>query len=363
MRLLMTTDTVGGVWTFTKELAVELIERGCEIVMVAFGRAPSHEQQAFADNLASAGRFRFIASEAPLEWMPANAIAYTAAKPLLLELCSSFQPDALLLSQFCFGALPVDVAKIVIAHSDVLSWAAATGKHPLPPDTWLRNYRTLVQSGLYGADAVVTPTLAMIHHLQRHFDVSCETVVIPNGRTIPQVNKPAERELRAITAGRMWDPAKNLHLLNTVNSPVPILVAGEKDPTKTSGHNIHLLGHQSEANLFHLFRNSAIYLCTSVYEPFGLAPLEAALCGCAVLANDIPSLREVWGDAALYFHDASSLTSLLCTLREDSLALAKAQAKSQARARTYTAARMTDTYLELIQTSSQHTGRLQAHAA
>jgi len=37
------------------------------------------------------------------------------------------------------------------------------------------------------------------------------------------------------------------------------------------------------------------------YEPFGLAPLEAALSRCAIVANDIPSLREVWGSAAMYF--------------------------------------------------------------
>ena len=56
-----------------------------------------------------------------------------------------------------------------------------------------------------------------------------------------------------------------------------------------------MLGPLAEEDLLALFQESAIYLCTSRYEPFGLAPLEAALCGCAVVANDIESLREVWG--------------------------------------------------------------------
>ena len=203
----------------------------------------------------------------------------------------------------------------------------------------------------------------MMHDLQRHFDVPCETLVIPNGRTIPSDGEPFKRECRAITAGRIWDPAKNLRLLESINSPLPILVAGENDTVTASKSNIELVGHQSESDLLDLFRSSAIYLCTSMYEPFGLSPLEAALCGCAVLANDIPSLREVWGDAALYFHDAASLTYLLHTLRDDPLTLAKTQATSLARARTYTAGRMADAYLDLVRTSSTNAGRLEAHAA
>ena len=46
-----------------------------------------------------------------------------------------------------------------------------------------------------------------------------------------------------------------------------------------------LLGRLSEYELLQFFRESSIYICTSRYEPFGLAPLEAALCGCAVLVT------------------------------------------------------------------------------
>jgi glycosyltransferase involved in cell wall biosynthesis len=42
-------------------------------------------------------------------------------------------------------------------------------------------------------------------------------------------------------------------------------------------------------------------VATSRYEPFGLAPVEAALSRCALVMNDIPSFRELWGDDALYF--------------------------------------------------------------
>ena len=111
MRLLMTTDTVGGVWTFTSELASQLLAREHDVALVSFGRSPSQEQQDWLGKLTvEFPQFVFAASDAALEWMPENASAYTAGEPLLLNLCESFQPDALLLSQFCFGALPVDLA-------------------------------------------------------------------------------------------------------------------------------------------------------------------------------------------------------------------------------------------------------------
>src|SRR6185503_2777268 len=107
------------------------------------------------------------------------------------------------------------------------------------------------------------------------------------------------------------------------------------------------LGPLEECDLFALFRVSSMYIATSIYEPFGLAPLEAALCGCAVLANDIPSLREVWGDAALYFEDADALSRLLGQLHTSTEMLMEARQRAGTRALELNAARMTAEYLAL----------------
>ena len=145
--------------------------------------------------------------------MPQNASAYAAGEALLLGMHEGFQPDVLLLSQFCFGALPVDVPKVVVAHSDVLSWADAVGKAPLADDGWLRTYRSLVQQGLDGADMVVAPTRAMLDDLRTHFAVPAHAEVIANGRTLRIADGTTPRKLQAVTAGRVWDEAKNLQLL------------------------------------------------------------------------------------------------------------------------------------------------------
>ena len=218
---------------------------------------------------------------------------------------------------------------------------------------WLDAYSHLVSRGLESADVVVAPTQWMLDALAVNFSLPARARVIANGRRLRFSGQYSERKLQAITAGRLWDEAKNLDLLQEVRSPFPILLAGEVEyesqTVATRPAATTMLGPLAEDDLLALFRESAIYLCTSQYEPFGLAPLEAALCGCAVVANDIDSLREVWADGALYFGDASSLSALLARLACDPQLLVAAQRRSWRRAERYKAARMAEQYLGLYQ--------------
>ena len=78
--------------------------------------------------------------------------------------------------------------------------------------------------------------------------------------------------------------------------------------------------------------------------------LEAALSRCALVLNDIPSLRELWGQAAIYFktNDASSLADAVRTLSSDPELRRNFANRSFQRAREcYNAHRMTDSYIQL----------------
>jgi glycosyltransferase involved in cell wall biosynthesis len=46
-------------------------------------------------------------------------------------------------------------------------------------------------------------------------------------------------------------------------------------------------------------RRSPVFVSLAIYEPFGLAVLEAALAGCALVLSDTATFRELWGGAAL----------------------------------------------------------------
>jgi len=66
------------------------------------------------------------------------------------------------------------------------------------------------------------------------------------------------------------------------------------------------LGYVTDEQLRSLYENALGLVFPSLYEGFGLPPLEAMICGCPVLASNRASLPEVCGDAALYFDPTSA---------------------------------------------------------
>ena len=100
---------------------------------------------------------------------------------------------------------------------------------------------------------------------------------------------------------------------------------------------------------------TAVYAATARYEPFGMEPLEAALSRCAIIANDIPSFREIWGDDAIYFrtNDAASLATAIRELGEDREKCRVYGNRAYQRARDrYNHKRMIDEYLQLYRSLS-----------
>jgi glycosyltransferase involved in cell wall biosynthesis len=348
MRLLITTDTVGGVWRFGIELAEGLLEAGDAVALVSFGGAPSSPQRLECELLADHWKqqFYYAASAAPLEWMQQNDICYEEGLLTLQQTARTFGVDLLHSNQYCYGAVEFGVPTVVSAHSDVLSWAEACREGALEDSPWLQRYLTLVQRGLDGAAALTAPTRWMLHNFAKHFDVPKHRQVIANGRTLGSVpSRP--KLLQAVTAGRLWDEAKDISLLRSVKSVIPLMIAGAAvcdGIAADSIPNIRYCGELSQEQVLRLFTECAIYICTSRYEPFGLAPVEAALCGCAVLARDIKSLREVWGDAALYFRNADELSNILESLSTQPALLREQQHRAKTHAQRYTRKRMVEEY-------------------
>jgi len=156
--------------------------------------------------------------------------------------------------------------------------------------------------------------------------------------------------LQAVTAGRLWDEAKDIAFLRAVRSPFKFTVAGELQgdcSALAALRNVEFRGSLREDEMLRLLSESAVYVCTSRYEPFGLAPLEAALAGCAVLARDIGSLREVWQDAAIYFNNADQLSRILTELTDQPALLHLARERACQRAQQFSRERMTSAYRAL----------------
>jgi glycosyltransferase involved in cell wall biosynthesis len=199
---------------------------------------------------------------------------------------------------------------------------------------------------------VVAPTQAMLGELDRYYGPLPRGRMIPNGRN-PADYGAAPKEPFVLSAGRIWDEAKNLQALSRAAPGLvwPVSVAG--DARHPNGGERPLagithLGRLSSRELAGWFARAAIYALPARYEPFGLSILEAALSGCALVLGDLPSLREIWGEAATFVapDDPLALVQAINHLAAAPAERAESAARSLARARQLTADRLAEGYVE-----------------
>lgn len=341
MKVLMTADAVGGVWTYALELVDALAAEGVEVELATMGPRPTADQrtQAAASSLAALHE-----SELALEWMDDAWADVERAGAWLLELRDVVRPDVVHLNGYAHAALPWGVPVVVVAHSDVLSWFRAVTGRSAPP-TWAR-YAREVERGLAAADAVVAPTAALLDELVHLYRPGFPRLVVPNGRR-PRT-RPTEKEAFVLTSGRLWDEAKNVAAVDRVAPDLawPVVVTG--DAAGTRHGNVHALGHVPADELAALMGRASIFALPARYEPFGLSALEAAQAGCALVLGDIASLREVWRDAALFVapDDHAGLAATLQGLIEDESLRRELAARALEQSRLYTPARMAAGYLD-----------------
>ncbi len=345
-RVLMTADTVGGVWTYAVELARELDARGVQVAIATMGAPVSAHQR---EELAGTRRVSLHESNYRLEWMQDSTADVQAAGAWLLALERKLQPDLVHLNQYAFGSLPFTARTLMVAHSCVLSWWQAVHGVAAPKE-W-NAYRRLVRAGLSGVGLVAAPTAAMLDSLAANYGYRRGGLVLGNAAS-PELFAPARKQRVVLAAGRFWDAAKNLTALEQV-APLlqwPVHVAGaykQPDGGTVVPAGVHCLGELPREELAQHLATAAIYALPARYEPFGLSVLEAALSGCALVLGDIPSLREIWGDAALYVapDDHAALRETLARLIAQPALRTQLAGAALARAEHFTPARKCDAYL------------------
>jgi glycogen(starch) synthase len=358
--VLLTADTVGGVWSHTLELARALGAEGVQVVLAAMGR-PSPDQEREAGGVQS---LTLHAAPYRLPWMRDPWDDVARAGDWLLGLAAATGSELAHLSEPVFAALPWGVPVIAVGHSCVLSWYAAVRRQDAPPE-WDR-YRVAMRAGLGAAGAVVAPSHAMLASLQLHYGVRAGTI-IPNGRD-PACYRPGPKQAVVLTAGRLWDPAKNLGLLLEVapELPWPVHAAGDDRAPDSAppldAPQAWLLGRLGAEAMAERFARAAVYALPARYEPFGQSILEAALSGCALVLGDIASLRELWDGVAVFVppDEPATLRHALLELMRDTGARETLATRARRRALEYSPRRMARGYLELygrLLAESRRSGR------
>ncbi len=357
LHVLMTADVVGGVWDFSHVLASELVRAGHRVTLLVFGvpRA-EHERQA-----AEAGA-TLLHAPLKLEWMADSAADLRAAQELLRRLVDELRPHVVHVSQYATAREKLGVPVVLTAHSDLLSWRAWTldgSKRPASTEVW-ESYAGLVQAGISGADQTVAVSRFLADELRARYPIQRDVSVIHNGWPTRDAEPTpvGERARLTVVAGRAWDAAKNVDLAAAAAQgwePGRVVLAGDLRHPETGrprelGPEIERLGRLSRAELDHVLGQARVYLAPARYEPFGLLPVQAALAGCSLLLADLPSFRELWSGAALFFRsgDATDLRQQWTRIVGDDVLGAELARAARERARTrYGSTRMAAEYAAL----------------
>lgn len=328
-KILMTADTLGGVWIYALELIQTLEHFDVQVVLATMGRPLNDHQKLQADKLKN---LQIEESSYKLEWMQQPWKDVNRAGKWLLELEKKHKPDVIHLNNFVHGALPFRAPVVVVAHSDIFSWWNDVKKESPPPQ--YLPYHRKVHAGLMKADFVVAPSQYMLTCVNKYYGVFKNQQVIGNARDCTKFH-PGQKQPFVFSIGRIWDEAKNIKVLEKIarHSKWPIFIAGENqhpenDISQQFDH-LHFLGPLSEEETSKWLSQASVYVMPARYEPFGLSVLEAALSNCALILGDIASLRENWKRAAFFIDPdrPGTLKKTLQMLQQDA-SLRKAVAEA-----------------------------------
>lgn len=296
-RVLMTLDAAGGVWRYALDLAAALAEDGYAMTFAGFGPRPTPDQRREAEAIGT-----LVWLDAPLDWMAGDESELATVPGLIADLAGAYEADLVHLNLPSQAAgLDLDVPVLVVSHSCVVTWFAAVRQSALPA-SWAWQQR-LNRMGFDSADAVIAPSHAHAKALSRAYGPIEALTVVHNGSD--RGREIGRKQPYVFAAGRWWDEGKNGAALDAAaaTSPWPVLMAGPLDGAngeRFSPRHAQALGPLAHGEVIAHMARAAIVASPSLYEPFGLAPLEAARCGAALVLADNPTYRELWDGAALF---------------------------------------------------------------
>ncbi|WP_031554536.1 glycosyltransferase family 4 protein [Parvularcula oceani] len=341
-RLLLTTDCVGGVWRYSVDLGHALSARGWTVGLAAIGPSPSDDQRAEAEGLG------LLVTGAPLDWEPGGEGGLLAGRAALEEAAHAFGADCVQLNQPAFGGPDWNLPVVAVAHSCVATWWRAV-KGEAPPEEWAWHGQAM-RRGLASADAALAPSAAFAAALSSAYPDIRQAEVVHNGTPLPPAAQlRTDRTDHILSAGRLWDEAKDLRTLDAAARGLgwPVTIAGSsEDPEgrRRAYPSLHPLGFLGQDEMRERHARAAAFVSTSLYEPFGLAVLEAAGYGTPLVLSDIPTFRELWEGAAMFCppRDDAALSHALDRLMSDPDLKARLGARARERAARYTLSRCAD---------------------
>ena len=315
-RVLMSVDAVGGVWRYAMDLAGGLRREGCTVVFAGFGPPPSDAQATEASAIGT-----LVWLDAELDWTGEGEERLDRISALIERLVRAFAIDLVHLNAPSQAAgLDVPVPVVAVSHSCVVTWFEAVRGSRVPM-SWAWHERRN-RRGFERADVVLAPSCSHAEALRRCYGPLARLEVLHNACSLPVEQRP--KQGFALGAARWWDEGKNGMVLDRAAAQcrVPVLMAGAlcgPEGSRLAIAHARALGELPHAQVATLMESAAIFVSPSLYEPFGLAALEAACKGAALVLADIATYRELWNGAALFSdpRDPATIAAAIDRLADD----------------------------------------------
>ena len=306
--MLMTADTVGGVLDVRARAGARCSPRTASRCTLATMGPPLQRRAARARSRRCRA-VRAARERLALEWMDEPWDDVARAGDWLLALEAQLQPDVVHLNHFAHGALPFAapdgggralVRAVVVAGGARRRRAGRVGPR----------IATRVRRGARRRDAVVAPTAAMLavarrasYGVRRARPWCCPTGAT-RGRFAPGPQGAASCSPPAACGTRPRTSPRSRRSRRACRWPVRVAGATARPAGRRARRAAGGVQRARRARARRRsprgWRAPRSTRCRRATSRSACRALEAALCGCALVLGDIPSLREVWGDAALF---------------------------------------------------------------
>jgi glycosyltransferase involved in cell wall biosynthesis len=350
IKVLMTADTIGGVWTYAIDLCKGLQKYDIAVHLLTMGKLPDGQQRKQVQELSNVTLYE---SDYKLEWMPDCWDDVAKAKQWVQSIYEKVKPDVLHFNNYGQTTGTWDCPVITVYHSCVQTWWKAV-KGENAPQEW-DQYKALVNKALAGSNMVVAPSASILEQAKHIYGTLRHVKVIYNGSQNKGYNQYTKQPF-ILTAGRLWDEAKNIQLLTRIGATLswPVYIAGDNtdiDTTIKIPGNVQFTGQLTPHEMQQYMKKASVFVMPAKYEPFGLAILEAANAGCALALSNIDTLQEIWGETAAYFNpsDENEAHSVVEQLINDAEWRNAMALKSEKRAKEFSVENMAYNYNGLYQ--------------
>jgi glycosyltransferase involved in cell wall biosynthesis len=237
------------------------------------------------------------------------------------------------------------------------------------PDHFDRGFRTYAhyahRAAARAADAVICISETTARDVQELWGIAREKIcVAPLGPGQDFAADPRDAQPDRAFSHFLYvgddEPRKDLPTLldayrryrDRVSEPLGLVLAGSASATQPG---VRTVEHPDGADLHELYLGAAALVHTSLYEGFGLTPVEAMTVGTPVLAARVPGVREVCADAARYAEpgDAEGFADAMVQLAHDPAIRDDLARRGRARAAEFSWARCASIHLDAYSLASR----------